>query len=769
MKLIPAAALVLLTTLPAAAAQQRPGPGEPIRPSGGTCPAGTHLVHISGERGIVDPDTREYDDAEYTCEPDQAVEDARCLTGRAVLVDGLAACACAAGYAGAHCETCAPGYERGRRGACEPSPMRATPIIEGAEQSIEQGQELTLRAHMRGAREFRWRIVEGDGCLVDPRTSRCGRTAGGPQVRFRAPRSGGDDVAMTQVDVLAIGTPGLPPAPGSTSVTWVPPGHITISGTGAAYLQPILSAFSRFMRFRCVGGGMIGVSRYGQPIGAWGLGRMHGRATLDEYPGCGDSAIDPYDPASSNVQADTPFRIGSISKSVTAAITRWVLKDTWKALDPSADPTDSGIEALHVFAANAYPTTLFPGALFDLYAGNTPVPVVISDELTTHADPRWTDVTVGHFLAHRSGLPRSAPHYANVVTPSLGVLRGLSSEAAVQAQEQILIDEVGALTVGFAKIMLGVPDAYVLPRARLAETLAVVAGRVLANDPGVSEYSNTSPAYLTTIGEHLTGQPFAGRNGYPATHDDSLLKAFFAQVLNEPSTASSGIFATQSAVGVAGYVSPESEKRSWSASQQTYYPVFWDEKRPHCVWDGGGCDFTSWRTASSGRINWAWTPAQVHFAYDGSGESPGTGSLVTRARTFLTFMANFWVKGYQVNPKIGEARNNVWNAYTRHNGAGAGMLAWAMQLGSNGPTSWALPPLDGQGRITDDFANLTTYACALPTGQATTLPPGVDIIVAINTYGSDKRCAEDPGYECDTAYGLLDNFILQGVCRVVWP
>jgi hypothetical protein len=76
---------------------------------------------------------------------------------------------------------------------------------------------------------------------------------------------------------------------------------------------------------------------------------------------------------------------------------------------------------------------------------------------------------------------------------------------------------------------------------------------------------------------------------------------------------------------------------------------------------------------------------------------------------------------------------------------------------------------EGQGRITNDVANLTTYACALPTGQATTLPPGVDIIVAINTYGSDKRCAEDPGYECDTAYGLLDNFILQGVCRLVWP
>jgi hypothetical protein len=83
MKLISATALVVLTTLPAAAAQERPGPGDPIRPSGGICPTGTHLVHVSGERGIVDPDTRAYDDAEYTCEPDQQLEDAREGQGRA--------------------------------------------------------------------------------------------------------------------------------------------------------------------------------------------------------------------------------------------------------------------------------------------------------------------------------------------------------------------------------------------------------------------------------------------------------------------------------------------------------------------------------------------------------------------------------------------------------------------------------------------------------------------------------------------------------------
>ena len=754
---------------PHAAPQGRPAPPAPlIRPSGGNCPVGAHLVHISGERGIVDPDTREYDDAEYRCEPDQQLKDAACVNGRAVLVDGVAACACPEGYAGPRCEICAPAYEQSSRRTCVRSPVRPTPMIEGAAQSLELGEERLLRVQMAGARDFRWRVAGGEGCFVDPLTLKCGETASGPQAVFRAPPSG-DDVGMTQVDVVAMGMPGPPGPSGSTTVIWVPPGHIPITGAGAAYLQPILSALSRFMRFRCVGGGMIGIARYGQPIGVWGLGRMNGRSSLDEYPGCGDSTVDPYDASSSNVQPDTPFRIGSISKSVTAAVTRWTLKKMWTNLDPTDEPTDSDIEALHAFADNAYPAALFPKTLFNLFAGNTPLPVVISDDLTTHADERWKDVTVGHFLAHRSGMPKSAPDYASVVTPNLPALRGLSDETHFQAQEQLLIDEAGALTVASAKASLGVDNAYVLPRATLAELLAVVAGRVLTNDPGVYEYSNTSPAFLTTLGEHLTAQPFASRNGYPDTHADSLLHAFFDQVLNEPTTASSGIFATQSAAGLAGYFYPESEKRSWSVDQQTYYPVFWDEKRPHCVWDDGACDFTSWSTANPGRINWAWTPAQVHFAYDSSGESPGTGSLVTRALTFLKFMANYWVSGYSQNPRIGEVRDGVWNVNTGHGGATSGVLAKAFQFGTDAATSWMLPPLDAQGRITDAFANPLTYQCALPNGQNTTLPAGLDIIVAINTHGIDKKCADDASYTCDAAYDLFAGFIKQGVCRVVWP
>lgn len=751
---------------------QQPGPVPSVtadegRPHAGICVAGTHLVHVSGERDIVDADTREYDDAEYRCVPDQRLEDTTCINGRSVIVDGVAACRCAEGYAGAECRVCAPGYEPGPRRTCVLAPVVPKPIIDGAEQSLELGQERLLRASLDGARDFRWRIAEGGGCLIDPLTSRCSDTARGQQVVFRAPAEG-DDVGMTHISVAVLGSFGPAGPSGSTTVTWVPAGHIPVTGAGAPYLQPILSAFTRFMRYRCVGAGMIGIARYGQPIGVWGLGRMHGRASLEGETACGDSTTDPYDPSSSNVQPDTPFRIGSVSKSVTAAVTRRTLKATWKALDPAVDPDDDAIEALRVFADNTYPAALFPALLFDYFAGNVPVPVVISEELTTHADERWTDVTVGHLLAHRSGLPRSAPSYEDTVTSNLPILRALATEADFQSQEQVLVNEVGALTVAFAKIFLGLSNAYLLPRATLSEWLVVIAGRVLAQDPGQYQYSNTGPAFWTTMVEHLTGQPFAGLVGYPDTHEDAVLKSFFAKALNEPTTASSGIFAAQTAVGISGYVSPEPEKRSWSDGQQTYYPVAWDVKRPHCVWADGVCDFTSWRMADPARVNWAWNAEQVHFAYDSTGTGAGTGGLATRASTFLKFMANYWVKGYQSNPRIGEARDNIWNVYTRHNGAGAGMLAWAMQLGNDGPVSWPLPPQDVQGRILDDFGNLTTYQCALPSGESTTLPDGVDIIVAINT-DIDKKCVDDDSYTCDEAYSLLDNFILQGVCRVVWP
>ena len=93
--------------------------------------------------------------------------------------------------------------------------------------------------------------------------------------------------------------------------------NIPISGSGDAQLQPILQSLTEFMQHRCVGAAVLGVSVKGKPVGVWGLGRMKGRPTNNWNPACGDHMQAPLAPP---VAADTPMRMGSISKPVTLAL-----------------------------------------------------------------------------------------------------------------------------------------------------------------------------------------------------------------------------------------------------------------------------------------------------------------------------------------------------------------------------------------------------------------------------------------------------------------
>jgi hypothetical protein len=99
---------------------------------------------------------------------------------------------------------------------------------------------------------------------------------------------------------------------------------IPVSGSGGVQLQPIVQSLTEFIRHRCVGVAVLGVSVKGKAVGVWGLGRMKGRSTNNSNPACGDDTA--RAPLSAIVPADTPMRAGSISKPVTFAMVRWALK-----------------------------------------------------------------------------------------------------------------------------------------------------------------------------------------------------------------------------------------------------------------------------------------------------------------------------------------------------------------------------------------------------------------------------------------------------------
>lgn len=587
---------------------------------------------------------------------------------------------------------------------------------------------LTARSATTGGPEpglLRWRIRAGEGCLLgieeragdggdDRPADGCTRIAWGPQVEFRAPAFG-DTVELTAIEV--------------------------------------------------------------QPLGVWGLGRTRGRGSLNADPACGTNAENPFDPLADNVGPDAPFLLGSVSKAITAAILRWTLKTAWAELEPGAAPTDTDLEDLLLFGPSPFPAPLFPQPLAELYGGLTAPPVLFPDslnydsedsfplcpDLTTAADPKWTLATLGQSLAHRAGLQREAIGFETVVA-NLAAIRPIPDEAAFLAEEQTLVDGDGAAVVAAAKAALG-GSVYFVPRPTLSEILTATAGRCTRFPLGTYNYSNTDPAYWTTIIEQFTPSGrFSAHIGDPASHQDSALQRFFETQLGFPTTGASGIF-RQQAVGLPPSAYPGPEKRSWSQSLGTYYPLDWDDKRPHCTWVDDTCDFESWLDANPGRTNWSWDLDQVLFPYRGAGVGAGTGGLAAAPLAMLRFMAQYWVGGYATNPKIGEPRDNVWTISTSHNGSLTGGYAWALQYGPDTASQWSFPSVAPSGHVLDDFDNLSPYLCELPGND---VPDGVDVFVAVNQR-SDKKCvaseAQD-GYTCGAAYGLLDNFVKFGICRV---
>ena len=545
---------------------------------------------------------------------------------------------------------------------------------------------------------------------------------------------------------------------------------IPVTGSGDAQLQPILQSLTTFMRHRCVGAAVLGVSVKGKPVGVWGLGRMKGRSTNNVNPACGDDLQAPLAPP---VAADTPMRMGSISKPVTFAMVRWVLKNAARDRT-NLELTDDQIEGMKLFDPEhypplipglnkQYPVAIIPQNLHAVFSGKVKFPVAVKDKNcanlnTRFADKQWQNVTLGHLLSHRSGLQRSAPRYGEDMIANLPLLRNLKTPADFQSQEKLLVNEWGYKSISSAKNQLGIsPNAgYFLPSPTLAETMQVLAGRCLQYPLGQYHYSNTSPALPTVILQQLVASGrYSAKMGKAETHQGSALEVFFKSELGISTTATKGIFMSQE---VANIADREPDKRDWNG--KTYYWQGWDVKRPHCIWNGKLCDFSTWIKPQPGTINWSWNLGRVPFSSRNTDLVPGTGSLAAEAEVFLKFMSEYWVGGYENNPRIGEKRNQVWNRYTTHNGALDGTYAWAIQLGGNGnPKEWKLPPVDDKGRILDDFANLKMYS-----GN---LPDGVDIFVAVNQR-ADKKCVEAKGYNCGDAYGLLDNFILYGVSQVNW-
>ncbi len=308
----------------------------PVSPDG-TCPAGTHLRHASGVYGVVDPDTFKpvpgaWDD--YHCATDPPAGSLVCgAHGQSVDVGGLAACACQEGYAGDTCTACATGFELTGTAAPQCTAIAANTAVQivGAASVVPYGGSAVLSAQTRPSASGATRPVEGEwrldgdaavaGCLAPVQGGTCAATASGSAVRYVAPTQGSSLV----VNTLTF----LPPAgpPTDADVKAGPPGQIPVNGVVNPHMMPLVNKVLDFMRQRCIGAGSLGVARHGKVVLALGLGMKDGRNAATIFnPACSSDVTDPFVPSAGEMQMDTPFMVGSVSKAAGYATSRWAIK-----------------------------------------------------------------------------------------------------------------------------------------------------------------------------------------------------------------------------------------------------------------------------------------------------------------------------------------------------------------------------------------------------------------------------------------------------------
>ncbi len=516
------------------------------------------------------------------------------------------------------------------------------------------------------------------------------------------------------------------------------PSSVPMTGFANSDFKPVDDTIRRFMAERCVGGAVVGISYKGVVVHNRGYGYKNGPAS----PGCA-TTTDPF-VGGEKIQPDTPFRIGSNSKAVLAAVFRIELKKALAKLGkPAADKDVTDLKLLD----NGIIELVSPEVRKAMLANH-------SGDITTQAcavvNP-WTKVTIGHLISHYAGLPRTGED----VYEELSRIRSLSSTSKLSAQEAASGAPAAARTA--LKNAQG-NSAYFVPNNTLEEYVFAQGNRCFVSEPGAKyEYSNSGFGILQYVLEHVTGKAYSATNGYPVTHNWSLLSDFTETELG----FQSGIQLSHAALNALDPGEPR--YRHWDAKAATYYPMMDDEKRPWCVLEGATCNFEPWKKDKD-RFNWFWKEQKVPFYAAGHAFSAGPGHLAAEAPKFLAFMKRFFV-----NAPYGYSRAAFSPAsHVSHYGAFEGTASWVAQIKGGEPLKYVKLANNPDGTINFDKKKGDERSC--------TLPSGIDVFFAMNQR-SDASCTKENGCvvclddKCkniETAYSVQVEAIKESLCKSSW-
>ena len=555
------------------------------------------------------------------------------------------------------------------------------------------------------------------------------------------------------------------------------------TGTAPSGFEEVDIAMRQMLAFHDIGAGALAIRYKGRLVYKRGFGHLDG---------------DWDAPGGALVPADSPLKIGSISKNIVAAVMRDVVDQKlqvtgWKWLYPTAgdvpllfdfDPATPG-------CGPADHDCLLPESVHALFDGRADLPVVFDDldpdpeELAAddypcaryapgRADASWSDTTVGDILGHSAGLPRSVVD-EKFIYAAIPAFRGYDSRADFEAELASVKDAhpgwVGDIEASRQVVAaaLGVDsdDLFYLNRFDALgggdasdEVLQAIAGRCLLAAPATNTdsqpssgpttgYSNGLGSFAERIVTHLhpSGR-FAAPSGYPSLHAGSALESFLADelALFHGVESREGVFAAQNQLErddiEDGWAIANVVPRVWNSSASSWYAsVANSRKRPFCVYDDASdsCDFDGW-SAADGALRSPW-----NFALDGgavakvpewkSGWDLNTGPGGLMAEMpILAMLADRFVIDGSLHKGRRIADCPNCPSINSHNGSLGGAYAQVVRLGSTFGGSELLPPLDPRGRMTNVISE------PLLQTRAISLPAGVTFAFAINQ-SDDPACA----------------------------
>lgn len=519
----------------------------------------------------------------------------------------------------------------------------------------------------------------------------------------------------------------------------LPPGHdIPVTGYANPAFKPVDDAIRRFMSERCIGGAVVGVSLGGNVVHNRGYGYKSGPPS----PSCA-TANDPFI-GGAKVEPNTPFRIGSNSKAVLAAILRKELKAALSA-KRGVPVSDADLQNLKLL--NSEIELVSPEVRAKMLAGGnidgfTSQPCAVVNG--------WSKVTLGHLLTHTAGFESSETAY-----DELSAMRGITSATAAAFQEQQSGAPAAAKTA--LKTAEG-QNAYFVTRANLEEVARAQGNRCFRAEPGATtEYSNAGFTMLNYVLERVTGKTLSAASGYPGTHVFSLL----AKHMQQDFGFTSGIELSHAVLGARDVAEPR--YRAWSSS--TYYPVVVDEKRPFCLLSGGRCDFSRFMDEKS-RFDWNWKNQKVDFTYASNQVAPGIGSLAAEAPRYLAFMEK-----YTVGAPYGVDRSTLpGTAFHQHWGGLSGTRSWVAQFAGK-TVNYEAFAQNPDGTQNYDYAKSTPGSCVIPKGanfffaMNQSADPKCTVASGCKSLCKNDACLDE---EKQDFYGRYEQVLKGALCKSTW-